>query len=98
MGKGSKKTTRSHTTVIDAAKPILRALDNFDGVEKIALGQIKVIKGKSGPKRVKITKADAGLKLLVKGNNSIQVIWVYTKQHRNVARIIERVKGKGPPC
>lgn len=91
MGKGSKKITRSHTTAIDAAKPILKELDKFAGVEKVALGRIKSIKGKAGSKRVKITQEDAGLKLQVKDNRYVQVIWVYTKHYRVVTRIIERV-------
>ncbi len=70
------KLTRSHTTLIDAAVPVVEFLQNRPEVSKISLGLIKVI-GK-GPQNIKFHTLTGGWKLVIRGNISIQEIVVYT--------------------
>jgi len=70
------KLTRGHTTLIDAAEPIVDLLQDREEVSKISLGIIKVIgRGKPG---VKFHPVTGGWKLVVRGNVSLQELVVYT--------------------
>ena len=70
------KLTRSHTTLIDAAVPVVDFLQDHAGVTKISLGLIKVI-GK-GPKSLKFHPVTGGWKLVIRGTVSLQELVAYT--------------------
>jgi hypothetical protein len=84
-----KKVAKSHSTIIDEADKLLKFLSTNSLVEKIVTGEIKSIE--HGPRRLKITAIDAGLKLVVRGINACQFIFVYTKSPAIVA---EQIKAK----
>lgn len=73
-----KKFSKRHTTVIDAAKKIIKFLANQSLVNKISIGEIKAIS--NGPKRLKISNSPAGIKLMIRGSNSIQYFFIYTTE------------------
>ena len=74
------KFTGSHTTVIDAAVEILKALNTSEQVTKIAIGYIKQKVGKSASQpRYKIQDNGAGIRLTVNGPATIQEFHVYTE-------------------
>lgn len=54
-----KKFSKKHTTVIDAAKKIIQFLANQPLVNKISIGEIRIIN--NGPKRLKISHLPAGI-------------------------------------
>jgi len=70
------KLTRSHTTLIDAAVPLVDFLQGRDEVTKISLGMIKNI-GKGSP-GLKFHPVVGGWKVVVRGNVSLQEMVVYT--------------------
>ena len=70
------KLTSSHTTIIDAAIPVVDLLQSSGEVSKISLGVIKHIgKGKPG---IKFHPVVGGWKVVVRGNISLQELVVYT--------------------
>jgi hypothetical protein len=74
-----QKTTGSHTTTIPLVDTFLRALNRIDPVEKISLGIIKP-RLPVAPRRVKIMQEGPTVLLLkVRDTNSLQELWVYTK-------------------
>lgn len=82
MAKKSNKITKSHTSSIEAAKPILKVLENDSDVTKISLGRIKSgLSNVGGNHRVKITVlSEKALRLSIRGNISHQEITVFTKE------------------
>lgn len=82
------KLTRSHTTLIDAAEPLVDWLHERTEVTKISLGVIKVI-GK-GPPSLKLHPVTGGWKLVVRGNVSLQEFVVYTSEPHRTRRDLER--------
>ena len=70
------KITRNHTTLIDAAVPVVEFLQKRSEVSKISLGLIKVI-GK-GPQNIKFHPVTGGWRLVIRGNISLQEVVVYT--------------------
>jgi len=87
------KLTRSHTTLIDAAVPVVRALQNRSEVSKISLGIIKVI-GK-GPPTMKLTPVVGGWKLVIRGNVSLQELVVYTGDPEATRAFVENLNRPG---
>jgi len=76
--------TRSHTTLIDAAAPLVDYLQTCEEVSKISLGLIKNIgKGQTGLKFHAVT---GGWKVTIRGNVSLQEIIVYTADPERVRR------------
>jgi len=76
LHRAGGKLTRSHTTLIDAAAPLVDFLQDHNDVSKISLGLIKNVgKGQPGLKFHAVT---GGWKLVVRGNVSLQEIVVYT--------------------
>lgn len=74
--KAGGKLTRSHTTLIDAAVPLVDWLQTQEKVSKISLGIIKNIgKGQTGLKFHPVT---GGWRVVVRGNISLQEMVVYT--------------------
>lgn len=82
------KLTRNHTTLIDAAVPLVDLLQERDEVSKISLGIIKVI-GKGLP-GLKFHPVTGGWRLVVRGNVSLQEIVVYTANPPATRRALER--------
>ena len=78
-----KKIAKSHSTIISEAKTIIHFAKNCSNVSKIVTGEIKVIP--KGPKRLKIDKIPAGLKLMVRGQSSRQQIYIYTSEPKLLA-------------
>jgi len=75
--KTGRKLTRSHTTLIEKAKEVVSMLERLPEVSKISLGIIKQIGlGKPTAKYHPIT---GGFRCVVRGNVSIQEIWVYVR-------------------
>lgn len=102
MGKGKTppgsraKTTRSHTTAIDAVEKLLKPLNRMAEVEKISLGVIKP-KLRAGQRRIKVTREnDKVLTVKVRGTNSHQVLRVYTSDtEKTTEQILAFAKKKG---
>ena len=84
-----KKVAKSHSTIIEEADKLLKFLSASPLVEKIVTGEIKSLE--HAPRRLKITPIDAGLKLVIRGINARQFIFVYTK---SPAVIAEQIKAK----
>lgn len=76
LHRAGGKLTRSHTTIIDAAAPLVDYLQNHDGVSKISLGLIKNI-GKGNP-GLKFHPVTGGWRVVIRGNVSLQELVVYT--------------------
>ena len=76
------KFSRSHSTVIDGAVPVLRFAKEMAEVTKIVLGPITVKVG--GKFRIDWRIIPAGLKLTVQGPKSAQIFYVYTREPRVV--------------
>jgi Predicted metal-binding protein (DUF2103) len=76
LHRAGGKLTRSHTTLIDAAAPLVDYLQTLEVVSKISLGVIKNI-GK-GPASLKFLAVTGGWKVTIRGNTSLQEIIVYT--------------------
>lgn len=75
--KTGRKLTRSHTTLTEKAKEVVTMLERVPEVAKISLGIIKQIGlGKPAVKHHPIT---GGFRCVVRGNVSIQEIWVYVR-------------------
>lgn len=74
-----RRVSRQHSTVIEAAQPLVLFLRKLPEVTKIALGRLDVHLP-STEWRVKTTEISGGLRLQVRGTNSIQQIMVYTSE------------------
>ncbi|MBA3547852.1 MAG: hypothetical protein H0T76_15320 [Nannocystis sp.] len=75
--KTGRKLTRSHTTIIEKARDVVSALERQPDVTKISLGIIKQIG--LGKPAVKFHPITGGFRCIVRGNVSIQEIWVYVR-------------------
>lgn len=81
------KFTASHTTVIDAASGLARAVSRLECVSKISLGMIQTLK--NGPPHVKMTEISPGCLLIkVRGSRAIQELRVYASDLSAVSRMI----------
>lgn len=87
-----KKSGGSHTTLIDAAEPLVERAEKMPQVTKIALGYIKPTPGKTGKRRVKFTPIQGGIKATIRGNTSIQEIWIYTNSPEQVQQELEKIQ------
>jgi len=84
LHRAGGKLTRSHTTLIDAAAPLVDYLQGCADVSKISLGIIKSLgKGSTGLKFYPVT---GGWKVTVRGNTSLQEIVVYTTDPERIRR------------
>ena len=86
-----KKSGGSHTTLIEAAVPLIRKAEKLPEVTKIALGFIKSTPGQRGTKRVKFARSMSGLLMTVRGNTSVQAIRIYTALPDIVQQSLEKV-------
>lgn len=83
------KSGGSHTTLIDAAVPVVRAAAKLSKVKRIAPGFIKPTPGKTGLRRVDFERINGGLLVKVRGNTAIQEIRIYTDYPDEVQRLLE---------
>ena len=75
--KTGRKLTRSHTTITEKAKEVVTLLERLPDVTKISLGIIKQIG--LGKPAVKFHPITGGFRCVVRGNTSIQDVWVYVR-------------------
>ncbi len=87
-----KKISKKHSTVIDAAQKIISLLVNNPLVNRLSIGEIRVIG--NGPKRIKIVHFPAGIKLTIRGRNSVQYFFIYTKKSQEVEKLINNFWNK----
>lgn len=71
------KISSSHTTVIDAAIELVKTADKLEEVSKIVLGMITPGLG-VGRHVIKFLPIMRGLKVVVRGTNSKQELFIYT--------------------
>jgi hypothetical protein len=82
LHRAGGKLTRNHTTLIDAAAPLVDFLQECSEVTKISLGLIKNIgKGQPGLKFHPVT---GGWRIVVRGNVSLQEIVIYTSDPERI--------------
>ena len=82
----SKKLTRSHTSLIEAAEDVIKYATEMSEVSKISLGVIKQIT--VGKQRIKFLPITGGIKAIIRGNASIQEIFIYTKETKLVTKTL----------
>ncbi len=75
--KTGKKITRSHTTATEKAADVVSALERLPEVVKISLGIIKHIG--VGKQTVKFHPMTGGFRAMIRGNISIQEVWIYVR-------------------
>jgi hypothetical protein len=84
-----KKLTRSHTSAIARVQEVIALIQKLPEVSKISLGIIKHI-GVGRP-AVKFHEITGGFRAVIRGNISIQEIFVYTKQVEEVQKLISEM-------
>jgi hypothetical protein len=84
-----KRVSKQHSTVIEAAHEVVKFLHTLTEVSKIALGRIDVHLPPT-EKRIKFSEIRGGLKLQIRGTNSIQQIMVYSTDVASVKEKIEK--------
>lgn len=86
-----RKSTGSHTTLIEVALPLVKEAEKLEAVKRISLGYIKATPGTPGRKGVKFTFMQGGLLAKVRGNTAIQEIRIYTDFRQEVQEALEKV-------
>lgn len=77
-----------HTTLIDAAEPIVDMVQKRPEVKKIVAGFI--VQGRSGgQRRIKLKEMDGVLQLSIRGNSSLQDVWVYSDNIEETKKFLE---------
>ncbi|MFH1657350.1 MAG: hypothetical protein ABH919_02685 [bacterium] len=84
-----KKIAKKHSTVIEMAELLVRTTLELTIVSKIVIGEIVPVR--NGPKRMKITIIPAGLKIMVRGINARQQLFIYTGRPELVQIKLEQV-------
>lgn len=84
-----KKLTRSHTSAIERVQEVVALIQKLPEVNKISLGIIKHIG--VGKPAVKFHDITGGFRAIIRGNISIQEIFVYTKNPSNVQKNIKEL-------
>ena len=87
-----KKSGGTHTTLIDAAEPLIKVAEKLPEVTKIALGFIKVTPRRTGIRRVKFQRTASGLLMTVRGNTSVQAVRIYTALPDIVQQSLEKIR------
>lgn len=85
-----KKITRSHTSAIEKTRDVLSVIERLLEVSKISLGIIKHIG--VGKPTVKFHPITGGFKAVIRGNISIQEVWIYIKGEENIPKIQKLIK------
>jgi len=88
--RAGKKLGRRHTTIIDAAVPVVDAAQKSALVSKVTLGLIKNQVGKSQHRSIKFSEIPAGFKVRVRGNTTIQELYVYTLKPQETRELLAR--------
>jgi len=83
-----KRVSKQHSTVIEAAHDVVKFLHTLPVVTKIALGRIDVHLPPT-EKRMKFSEIRGGLKLQIRGTNSIQQIMVYSTDVHSIKNRLE---------
>ncbi len=86
-----KKAGGSHTTVIEAAIPLVKMADGLSQVKRVSPGFITPTPGKHGDWRVRFTGIKGGLLAKVRGNTAVQEIWIYTNDPDLVAVLLSAI-------
>ena len=81
-----KKLTRSHTSLIEAAEDVIKRATEMSEVSKISLGVIKQI-SVSRP-RIKFLPMTGGVRAIIRGNASIQEIFIYTSNPKDTVKTL----------
>lgn len=81
------KISNTHSSFIAAAAPIIAFAKRLPQVSKVVLSEIRMVGG--GPCRLKFVPIPAGLRLVVRGPNSQQQLFVYTGEPEVVRSAIE---------
>ncbi len=81
-----------HTTLIDAALPLVIQACKLPTVRKVTLNTIRYVNSKQGgPNRVKFRIINGGLQAKVRGNASIQFICIYCSEPEQTQERLEQV-------
>jgi hypothetical protein len=87
-----------HTTIIDAAAPVVDAAQTCPQVMKVVLGIINTRCGNGrGNHRIKFRDTDSGLEITVRGNTSAQTLFVTTKpedRHEVASQLAAAFQGR----
>ena len=81
-----RKFSGRHTTVIEAAIPIVDTAKKLPQVSKIVLSEIVPIR--SGPMRLRFAPVPAGLRMVVRGPSAQQLFFVYTSDPTGVEQAL----------
>ena len=85
-----KKIGKRHTTIIDAAAPVIKQARRMEEVDKVVLGTIKT-GVRPGKIRLKCVDLPAGLKVTIRGNTAVQTVYLYTRQKRKVQKALSKI-------
>ncbi len=83
--------TRSHTSAIEKVQQLLPVLQKTPLVTKISLGIIKHIG--VGKPTIKFHPITGGFKMVVRGNISVQEVFVYTPNVDEIQKITKKYFG-----
>ena len=86
-----RKHAGSHTTLIEAAEPLVKEAEKLEAVKRISLGYIKPTPGTPGKRGVKFSLISGGLKAKVRGNTAIQEIYIYTRSPQEVQEVLGKI-------
>ena len=84
-----KKIAKSHSTVIKTAEPIIRSALKLTAVSKIITGEIATVR--NGTERIKFALVPAGLKIMIRGVNARQQLFIYTNEPNLTQEKLEQV-------
>jgi hypothetical protein len=89
---GAKTNKNSHSTLIAEAMVAVKIAKLCPHISKISLGLIKSIKPLRGPDpHLKFVQMTGGLRMQVRGQDSVQYVWIYTTMpEETIAFINER--------
>jgi len=90
--KTGRKITTSHTSIIDAAVPVVEAAEKLSEVTKISLGIIKQVgkASRGGQQRLKFLPIVGGWKITIRGSATIQEVYVYTNEPKNTRQALQK--------
>lgn len=92
MQKAKGPKIVSHTTLIDAAAPLVKYAASLPTVDRVAPGFLKtgIKKLRSHQSKVKFTHQEGFILLQVRGNISVQEVRVYSKDTQTVLEAMAR--------
>jgi hypothetical protein len=87
-----KHVSKSHSTTIEEAVPIIKSALSNPLIDKVVIGEISSII--HGPRRIKFTLVPAGLKIMIRGINARQLFFIYTEHQDAVKQFLEQAWNK----